>query len=623
MTATIPTQSANLSTDLRPLWDNAHFFSSTRDPRIAETIETLKSEIASIATACAPFTQKIDAADSLGEGDQGFGRLIDDIRAIHQQETEIRERLGNVGTYIYTALSADTQDASANAQKPVLQKLSANLAEATTPLDVFLLRASDAFIAALLADTALAEMTFSLHHRRKLKDQLLSVAEEKLITGLATSGLHAWGNLYTELAGTLKCDVQGETMGLAKAANLLSAPDAAVRQAAWDGIRAAWSEHQTPVASGLNAINGWRLEETEKRSHARRLHYLDKSCHQSRIERETLDALMETTYTNRTVGHRALAGMAKSIGQAQMNPWDVMAPAPAAGEAEAIPFSEAIALIANAFNNLTPEMGDFAMMMAKKGWIDGQPTPNRATGAYCTKFANPREPRIFMTYEGSMSNVITLAHELGHAWHNWVMRDLSPIESSYSMTLAETASIFAETLVRDALMQRASTPAQQLEIAWEDASSAAIFLLNIPARFEFEKRLVEARKVGAVRPAQMREMMRNSWQLWFEESLSGYDDLFWASKLHFSISGLGFYNYPYLFGYLFSLGIYAQQPVYGSEFNVRYTALLRDTGTMTAEEVVQKHLGKDLRSPQFWQDSLDIVERSVARFEKLVEQTAS
>ena len=264
-----------------------------------------------------------------------------------------------------------------------------------------------------------------------------------------------------------------------------------------------------------------------------------------------------------------------------MIPWDVMAPAPAAGEAEAIPFAEAIALIANAFNNLTPEMGDFAMMMAEKGWIDGQPTPNRATGAYCTKFANPREPRIFMTYEGSMSNVITLAHELGHAWHNWVMRELSPIESS-----------------------------------------AAIFLLNIPARFEFEKRLVEARKVGAVRPAQMREMMSNSWQLWFDESLSGYDDLFWASKLHFSISGLGFYNYPYLFGYLFSLGIYAQQPVYGSEFNARYTALLRDTGTMTAEEVVQKHLGKDLRSPKLWQDSLDIVEKSVARFETLVEQTA-
>mgnify|MGYP001791178185 FL=1 len=114
-------------------------------------------------------------------------------------------------------------------------------------------------------------------------------------------------------------------------------------------------------------------------------------------------------------------------------------------------------------------------------------------------------------------------------------------------------------------------------------------------------------------------MMSESWKMWYEDSLSEVDDLFWASKLHFSISSLGFYNYPYLFGYLFSLGIYAQQPVYGSQFNQRYTDLLRDTGTMTAEDVVQHHLQKDLSQPQFWQDSLAIVEKSVAQFEQLVD----
>ncbi|MGC1309867.1 MAG: M3 family oligoendopeptidase [Phormidesmis sp.] len=603
-------------TKIRQTWDNTHFFASTNDPRIATTLDALRADIASLSQACQSFTAVIETIDTLKSTE--YAALIETIRAIHQQRQAISERMGNVSTYVFTALSADTQDPAANTQKPVLQKLSAELSEATTPLDVFLLRADDAFIEALLAHPDLSELTFSIHHRRQLKDQLLSVAEEKLMTGLATNGLHAWGNLYSELAGTLKCEVEGESMGLAKAANLLSHPEPATRQAAWEGIRSAWSTQQTAVAAGLNAINGWRLEEADKRANPRKLHYLDKSCHQSRIERETLDALMETTYQNRQIGHRALNAMAKALGQSQMNPWDVMAPAPAAAKAELIPFDEAIALIASAFNTLTPEMGEFATMMAAKGWIDGKPTPNRATGAYCTKFYAPREPRIFMTYEGTMSNVITLAHELGHAWHNWVMRDLSAIESRYSMTLAETASIFAETLVRDALMERATTPAGQLEIAWEDASSAAVFLLNIPARFEFEKRLVEARKVGAVRPAQLCEMMSDSWQMWFEDSLSGYDDLFWASKLHFSISGLGFYNYPYLFGYLFSLGIYAQQDDYGDRFNDCYTALLRDTGTMTAEDLVQQHLKKDLRQPQFWQASLDIVEKSVVRFEQLV-----
>ncbi|MEL6602062.1 MAG: M3 family oligoendopeptidase [Cyanobacteria bacterium J06614_10] len=624
MTATLsnPQSPTPEQTALQQTWDNTAFFSSTSDPQIPNAIERLKADIATISDACQPFTTLVETAETLPQREHA--PLIEKIRDIHQQRKDVLDRLGNLSTYIYSALSTDTQNPSANTYKPILQKLGADLEEVMTPFNVFLIRTSEDFIETLLKDPALTEIAFLIHHYRKQKDQLLSVAEEQLITALATNGLHTWGNLYTELAGTLKCEVNGDTIGLAKAANLLSHPDAQYRQAAWSGIRDAWSTQLSSVAAGLNAINGWRLEESKKRGHRKQLHYLDKSCHQSRIERETLDALIDTTYQNRSIGHRALNGMAQAIGQSKMNPWDLMAPAPAlTRESDNISFDEAIALIANAFNRLTPEMGDFAIMMAEKGWIDGKPTPNRATGAYCTRFASPREPRIFLTYEGSMGNVITLAHELGHAWHNWVMRDLSSMESRYSMTLAETASIFAETLVRDALMQKATTPAQQLQIAWEDAASAAVFLINIPARFEFEKRMVEARKQGALRPDQLRQMMKESWQMWYEDSLTEYDDLFWASKLHFSISGLGFYNYPYLFGYLFSLGIYAQQDAHADQFNQRYTSLLRDTGTMTAEDLVQHHLQKDLRQPSFWEDSLKIVEKSVSRFEQLVKSISS
>ncbi len=602
-------------------WNNTQFFSGTDDLQIAVEVEEIKSAIAALNQSCQPFEILAEVADTVSPDD--YTDLTGKIRAIHQQRTALSQKMGNLGTYIYTALSTDTQDASANNWMPILQQLSADLSQALTPLNVFLTRASEAFITPLLADSVLSETAFLIHHQRQLKDQLLSVSEEQLITALATNGLHTWGNLYSELAGTLKCTIQGQEMGLAKAANLLSHPQSATREAAWNGIRSAWETQQSAVAAGLNAINGWRLEETQKRSHHRTLHYLDKSCHQSRISRDTLDALIDTTYQQRAIGQRALTAMAKAIGQSQAHPWDLMAPAPAAKSkteaVEEISFEAAIALISNAFSQLTPEMGDFAVMMAQNGWIDGAPTPNRATGAYCTKFANPREPRIFMTYEGTMNNVLILAHELGHAWHNWVMRDLAPTQCRYPMTLAETASIFAETLVREALMAKAKTPAQQLEIAWQDAQSAAVFLLNIPARFEFEKRLVEQRKIGAVRPAQLCEMMSASWEMWYENSLSQYNNLFWASKLHFSISSLGFYNYPYLFGYLFSLGIYAQQPAYGDQFNQRYTDLLRDTGTMSAEDLVAHHLQKDLSQPQFWQDSLSIVEKSVAQFEQLVD----
>ncbi len=602
---------------LRQTWDNRHFFTGTDDPQIATTVQELRIEIGKITAVCELFTQHIEIAESLP--DDEFAPLLTTLREIHHSRTALTKKLGNVRTYISTALSVDAKDANASTMMSKLQQVGAELSQALTPMEVFLNRVRPEFITAVLADPVLAEMGFLLTHQRKLRDQLLSVAEENLIAGLSVSGLQGWGNLYTELAGTLKCSVQGETVGLAKAANLLSSPQRDTRLAAWQGIRNAWIGHQETAAAILNSINGWRLEETQKRATVRELHYLDKSCHQSRIERPTLNALMETTYNHRAVGQRALKAMAKVLNIPQMAPWDLSAPAPAAGDSQTISFADAIALIADAFRQLTPDMGDFAVMMAEKGWIDSEPTPNRATGAYCTRFAEPREPRIFMAFEGTMTNVITLAHELGHAWHNWVMRDLPLMKTYYSMTLAETASIFAETLVRDALLQQAETPAQKLEILWQDAESAAVFLLNIPARFEFEKQLVEARKQGVAIAPKLKTMMSESWQMWYEDSLSEYDDMFWATKLHFSISQLGFYNYPYLFGYLFSLGIYAQQTHYGSDFNSLYTSILRDTGSMMAEELVAHHLQQDISTPQFWEASLGIVEKSIEKFERLVE----
>ncbi|MGD1938110.1 MAG: M3 family oligoendopeptidase [Cyanophyceae cyanobacterium] len=601
---------------VRLTWDNTHFFADINDPRIEETAQHLKSEIAELRSICQPYAELIKATDALPEAN--YGDQIDNIKQIHQRRMAVVEALRNVSTFIYSRLSVDAQDTAASTWQGKLQQLGSALDQAMKPLQVFLIRVGDDFVQALVADPVMAEVAFSLRCDRKLKNQLLSVPEEQLISGLSVNGLHSWGNLYSKLAGTLQCQINGEKMGLAKASSLLSSAEPTDRKAAWQGIQGAWGEHQETVAAILNAINGWRLEETQQRAHTQKLHYLDKSCLQSRIDRDTLDALMETTYQYRSVGQRALNAMAAASGLEKMGPWDILAPAPAGAEEQAFTFEEAINLVADAFSEFDPEMGKFALMMAEKGWIDGEPTPNRSTGAYCTKFTKPREPRVFMTFTGTMNNVTTLAHELGHAWHNWVMRDMPLMVTSYPMTLAETASIFAETLVRNALLKRAETPAQKLAVRWQDVESAAAFLVNIPARYEFEKRLVEARKEGTVVPAQLRQMMGESWQKWYEDSLLEYDELFWATKLHFSISSLSFYNYPYLFGYLFSLGIYAQRDTYGEKFEALYRGILRDTGSMTAEEVVMQNLDQDIRQPEFWQASLDIVEKAVTEFEALV-----
>ncbi len=195
---------------------------------------------------------------------------------------------------------------------------------------------------------------------------------------------------------------------------------------------------------------------SRQRGRSRQLDALDLSCHQSHIERATLDTLMQETWRARGLGQRALGLMAERLGIEELGPEDLFAPPPAAVSRE-IPFEEAIEIIAEAFSRFDRD-GRVCPHDGREGVDRCRAHPNRRTGAYCTKFAEPVEPRVFITYAGTMDNVITLAHELGHAWHNWLIRDLPMSQRSYPMTLAETASIFAETLVRSALFEQAQTP---------------------------------------------------------------------------------------------------------------------------------------------------------------------
>ena len=186
------------------------------------------------------------------------------------------------------------------------------------------------------------------------------------------------------------------------------------------------------------------------------------------------------------------------------------------------------------------------------------------------------------------------------------------------MSLAETASTLGETAVRNALLDRASNNEERLSIMWEELSAFTTFLLNIPTRFEFEKNFYEKRAERPLRPEEIKRMMGDAWIEWYGDSLSEPDSMFWASKLHFYISGLSFYNFPYLFGYLFSLGVYEQKDNLGESFYPKYVALLRDTGRMGAEDLAEKHLGSDIRRPEFWDRIIGAMAPRIDEYEELL-----
>ena len=543
----------------------------------------------------------------------------DFLREVRLRARRIREIGWNIAVLAACTGSQDARDPLAKQLASRARALNADLFKTLAPIEDLMLGLPEAEFEQLMQDPLLGEEEYRLRHERRLQDQRLPVEAEQLVIGLGTDGLHAWGNLYNDLVGKIRLVIDGREMGLAEASNLLSSPDRALRKEAFDAISAGWEGEQETVAAILNALNGWRLELSRQRGKVRTLDALDLSCHQSHIERATLDTLMQETWQARHLGQRALGLMARRLGIEELGPEDLFAPPPASSH-RSIPFEEAIEIIALAFTGFDPEMGEFARMMAERGWIDAAPTPNRRTGAYCTKFADPVEPRVFITYAGTMDNVITLAHELGHAWHNWLIRDLPMSQRSYPMTLAETASIFAETLVRSALFEQARSAEERQAIAWAEADGAATFLVNIPARFDFEQALVAEREQGYVSSARLKALTDEAWGRWYEKSLSRYHPMFWAAKAHFSIAGFGFYNYPYLFGYLFSLGVYQQlisrQAAGEQDVAQAYRALLRDTGRMSAEELVMKHLGQDIREAAFWQGSLALVAAAVDRFEQ-------
>ncbi|MGE6120057.1 M3 family oligoendopeptidase [Aeromonas media] len=590
-------------------WQNQHIYPSLDSCVLEADMSLARASLAELSG----FIEGLAGVQGNQPARQDF------LREVRLRARRIREIGWNIAVLAACTGSQDARDPLAKQMASRARALNADLFKTLAPIEDLMLGLPEAEFEQLMQDPLLGEEEYRLRHERRLQDQRLPVEAEQLVIGLGTDGLHAWGNLYNDLVGKIRLVIDGREMGLAEASNLLSSPDRALRKEAFDAISAGWEGEQETVAAILNALNGWRLELSRQRGKVRTLDALDLSCHQSHIERATLDTLMQETWQARHLGQRALGLMARRLGIEELGPEDLFAPPPASSH-RSIPFEEAIEIIALAFTGFDPEMGEFARMMAERGWIDAAPTPNRRTGAYCTKFADPVEPRVFITYAGTMDNVITLAHELGHAWHNWLIRDLPMSQRSYPMTLAETASIFAETLVRSALFEQAQSAEERQAIAWAEADGAATFLVNIPARFAFEQTLVAEREQGYVSSARLKALTDEAWGRWYEKSLGRYHPMFWAAKAHFSIAGFGFYNYPYLFGYLFSLGVYQQlisrQAAGEQDVAQAYRALLRDTGRMSAEELVVKHLGQDIREAAFWQGSLALVAAVVDRFEQ-------
>ena len=603
-----------------PAWDLSTEYQGFTDEVWKKDWAESEQAISQLETFGEKISQAILHAESLKLPDAKD--ILETARQAHAIAEKVRVLIENMYTFASCRTSVDGTDADAKAALTSVQSLWAKTEQALSPLNLLLKLVPEEFATAYLDHPDTKSSAFLVQRERTLRPHALSLAEEDLIIALGVDGQTAWGNLYDNLAGTVPCEVDGKMVGLAKAAALQEDADRATREKAYRAINRTWQGHEESVASILNALSGWRHTVYRKRSHTKAVHFMDSPLHLGRLEKETLDTMMRVTEQKKAIGQSVVKGAGKLLKIDKMAPWDLFAPLPAdvtSGGETKIPFAKAIQLIKDAFGSIDGSMADFVQMMADNNWIEGQVLDKKRPGAYCTGFAKSRTPRVYMTYTGGMREVMTLAHELGHAFHNWVMRDLPLAQYDYPMTLAETASIFAETVVAGYLEEQAKSDGDRLNLAFTEAKDIEALTINIPARYHFERAFYEKRRERQLGPAELSQLMKEAWQTWYGDSLSEYNEMFWASKLHFSISELSFYNFPYLFGYLFSLGVYAQREKLGNDFFASYRNLLRDTGRMTAEEVATKHLQVDLKAEQFWLDSMKIVAQKSQTFLDLLD----
>jgi len=540
----------------------------------------------------------------------------------------LREKIANgfsqCSSFLNALMSADVTDVDAKIRYSKLTTLSPIFQLSETILAKKFTEIDDENWMKLLENDALKTVAFRLSEIRRDGNELLSEEAENIINTLSLDGLNAWSQHYDTLVATIEIPFTDENGNLQQLSagqafnKMMGDPNSEVRAtlfAAWENV---WSEKAELFGDTLNHLDGFRLS-------TYKLHgvtdYLKQPLEYNRMSKATLDAMWSTIQKNKQPIVDFLTRKAQLFGKVKMEWQDQDAPIILDGMKErTFTYDEAAAFILENFRKFSPKMADFAQMAFEKSWIEAEDRPGKRPGGYCTELPETQESRIFMTYSNSINEVATLAHELGHAFHSSVLWDIPRLNQDYAMNVAETASTFAELIVADATLKGATSKAEKINLLDAKMQNAIAMFMNIHARFIFENDFYTARQQGLVAPEEITEMMVGAQKEAYADGLATYHPHFWAAKLHFFIDDVPFYNFPYTFGYLFSMGIYAQAMKSDGNFEDQYIALLRDTAAMTTEELAQKHLNVDLTKPDFWQAGIDMVLHDIADFMELTNE---
>ena len=527
---------------------------------------------------------------------------------------ELNEVVSKLAIYSNLRYSADTRDVEAASMLGrIMQLISATAAP--TALVEKAISEIDELEEIIHTTPYLKNYEYLLTNVKRDSRYLLSDKEERVFAKLSLSGASAWSDLQSSLTSGVKVNYEGETITLSAVRNLAYSPDQEVRRKAFEAEIACYDSIKDSVAFALNSIKLQVLSECELRGYESPL---AKSLYQSRMKRETLDALLGAMDEYLPAFRKYMKAKAKALAHDGSLPfYDLFAPMGKCDKTYSV--EDAKNYLLNIFAKFDTELHDMVKCAFENEWIDFFPREGKVGGAFDCGVPSAKESRVLTNFDGSFSDVVTLAHELGHSFHDRQVFSHSVLNQNYSMPVAETASTFNEVLVMETAIKEATDKDEKLALIESQLMDANQIIVDIYSRFLFEASVFENRPTEFMSADRMCELMTDAQKKAYGDGLdeNALHPYMWLCKGHYYSGGLSFYNYPYAFGGLFARGLYAKYKNEGESFVDTYKAMLKATGVMDVEECA-KIAGVDLTDKEFWRNGLKSIADRIDEFCDLV-----
>ena len=597
-----------------PHWDLSNVYPGLESEELEQDVQRLRSQLDRLDEYLSTHNIARGAAypsdiEALSVTVAGYLDLMNGITRLGQ----------TLRAYLHGFVSTDSYN---NKARRLMSELEPLLVRAETHEVLFagwiatIAQSPDVFEGVLSADGPCLDHRFYLAETADQSHYLMSEAEESLAGELSLSGARAWQKLQGVVTSQVKVplDARGdgrvEELPMTLLQNLRNDADEGVRRRAYEAELAAWEAVREPLAACLNGVKGAVQTLNGRR---RRVDALHEALDQARIDRETLESMLAAMRGSFPVFRRYFRGKAQLLNKEVLAWWDLFAPVGSSDRR--YNFDEAQGFILAQFGTFSDRLASFAERAFQNHWIDAEPRDGKRGGAFCMSLPAVEESRILCNFDGSLDQVLTLAHELGHAYHNECRAGKTMLQRRTPMTLAETASIMNETIVTDALLVRAVHTEEKRAILESFLAGAAQVIVDIYSRYLFEKEVFERRSEAELSADELCDAMLRAQRETYGDGLDGryLHPYMWAWKPHYYRPNLSFYNFPYAFGLLFGLGLYNVYKQQGTAFLLEYDHLLRSTGEATPMELAGQ-FGIDISEQAFWEGSLAVIEGRIEQY---------